>query len=220
MNPTRIASLLASGLKPAQVATIIGVTPARISQLVSEESFQLLLADKRVEFEKEDMEELTLSTKYAATEHLLINQIMEKAPSAELRDITAALRTISERQDRAKQRLIPPNNNNGNNNNGNSLTVISISLPNHAVPSTPVINISKQGEVIAIGEQTLAPLASTAVTNLFSKMRGEQNEPSTSIASTKEILAETVPSSYKEIEGIKEIEEEEKTGFLSYAAAY
>ena len=52
-------------------------------------------------------------------------------------------------------------------------TVVQISVPARAIPE---IQITKDKEVIAIGDRALAPLPSGQVTNLFSRMRGEQNE--------------------------------------------
>jgi len=197
MNRPRIASLLSTGLKPGQVATIIGVTPARISQLMQEESFKLLLADKAEEVNKTDIEETSLSAKYSAAEHALIAQVMEMAPMSELRDVTAALRVVGDRQEKMKTRIATPLNSVGVTNQ----VVVSITLPNHAVPSR-TFEMTTNKEVISIGDQTLAPLSSTAVTNLFSSLKnqkegleqieqqeGEYHEQSSSIAEPKESIA-------------------------------
>lgn len=172
MNPNRVADLLASGLKPSQVATIIGVTPARISQLLTDTEFKLLLDGKIVEVEQRDVEEINLSAKYSAAEHALVNQVMEMAPTSELRDVTAALRVVAERQERMKTRILSPTNNGGNTINN---TIIALSLPSHALANPPM-EITKTGEVISIGDRTLAPLSSTAVTNLFSRMSQSKTE--------------------------------------------
>lgn len=211
MNPNRVADLLASGLKPSQVATIIGVTPARISQLLLEPDFKLLLTSKTIEMEKRDVEEVSLSAKYSAAEHALVNQVMEMAPTSELRDVTAALRVVGERQERMKTRITPIKSGDIINN-----TIIALSLPSHAL-LMPAMEITKQGEVISIGDRTLAPLSSTAVTSLFAQMRNNNNEtdekegvryehsPNTE---SSEALASKAVSSDTAIE----------VGFLSYAA--
>lgn len=192
MNHERVASLLASGLQNTQVATIIGCSPARISQLLKEESFQLILASKQEEINKEDIEETSLSAKYAAAEHTLIQQVMDMAPSSELRDVTAALRVVGDRQEKMKSRLSPVQQ------LGTvQQTLISISIPSHALP-TPAIQMTSQGEVTSIGNNTLAPLTSTAVTNLFSKMRteekGEYHDTIPSIENSKGSSKETIPT--------------------------
>lgn len=206
MNLPRVADLLASGLKPAQVATIVGVTPARISQLLSEDSFKLLLSEKTAIIEAKDVEEITLSAKYTAAEHALVNQVMEMAPASELRDVTAALRVVAERQDRMRTRLLPVQNP-----NVARETIVVLALPSQAI-ALPVMDITNKGEVISIGERALAPLSSTAVTNLFSKMKGtlggivqkgEYNDPSPNSSASE-------TSSSKDISS--------KENFLNYAA--
>jgi len=169
MNHVRIASLLSTGLPASQVATIVGVSPARISQLLKEESFSLLLADKTALAEKDNFEELALSAKYNAAEHSLIQQVMDMAPVSELRDVTAALRVVAERQEKMKSRMTTPVQ-------SAPQVIVSITLPSHALP-TRTIEMTSQKEVISIGEHALAPMSSTAVTNLFATLR-----PSASVA--------------------------------------
>ena len=190
MNLDRITSLLASGLKPAQVATIIGVTPARISQLLSQEGFQLSLQAKLAVQEKEDVEEQAISAKYNAAEHALVNQVIEMAPTAELRDVTAALRVVAERQEKMKTRTsvqAPILH--------QQLTVVSVNLPAHAL-RIPEVHLNPAKEVVAIGEQQLAPMTSTAVTDLFTKLskkKGEDHVLQASTRNTKESSIEDVP---------------------------
>ena len=190
MNLDRITSLLASGLKPAQVATIIGVTPARISQLLSQEGFQLSLQAKLAVQEKEDIEEQAISAKYNAAEHALVNQVIEMAPTAELRDVTAALRVVAERQEKMKTRTsvqAPILH--------QQLTVVSVNLPAHAL-RIPEVHLNPAKEVVAIGEQQLAPMTSTAVTDLFTKLskkKGEDHVLQASTRNTKESAIEDVP---------------------------
>lgn len=176
MNHDRIATFLSNGLKPSQIATMVGCTPARITQIMSEDKFQLLLAEKQATQIEADIEEESISAKYLAAEHALIGQILELAPASELRDVTAALRVVSERQEKMKSRMNPVSP------RGDSTQVfVSVSLPAHAIPA-PVIEMTSAREVTSIGTQTLAPLSSGAVTNLFSSMNGgKQNEqiPST-----------------------------------------
>lgn len=166
MNIERITTLLASGLKPANVASIVGCSPSRISQLFKESiEFQNMLAEKTIEAEKTDIEEVALSSKYHAAEHLLLNQIIEMAPVSELRDVTAALRVVAERQDKAKTRLNPVQASTIIN------QVISISIPKHTMPE---INLTKDLEVISVNALNLAPLTSQGVTNLFKNMKEEK----------------------------------------------
>lgn len=162
----RIATLLASGLKSNQVSSIIGLSPARISQISTEESFQSLLQEKLADASKKDVEETAITAKYLSAEHLLIDQMVQMAPSAELRDVTAALRVITERQDKASLRRNPIHA---------GITVhqhvVQLNLPTHALPE---ITISKENEVTAINETNLAPLTADGVQNLFKRMKTEE----------------------------------------------
>ena len=171
MNLERIATLLASGLKPTNVATIVGCSPARISQLAKDSiEFQNLLAVKEAEAQTEDIEEAALSSKYHAAEHLLLNQIMDMAPVSELRDVTNALRVVADRQDKAKTRLNPIQGS-----QSVIQQVIQINIPAHALPE---VTLTREKEVISVNQTNLAPLTSAGVTNLFSQMKKEkENEP-------------------------------------------
>ena len=191
MNIERITTLLASGLKPSNVASIIGCSPARISQLAQQEDFKLLLASKQVLAEKDDVEEEHLSRKYHAAEHALLNQILELAPVAEMRDVTAALRVVAERQDKAKTRLNPATA-------SQSVVhqVIQITIPQHALPN---VVLTSDKEVLAIDNTNLAPLSSTGVTNLFASMKGKQNEPARIPQEATRVIEETLPTTTLEL---------------------
>jgi len=174
----RIATLLVAGLLPAQVATIVGVAPGRISQIMKEEDFALFLSAKEAENKDVDIEEVSLSGKYLAAEHALLAQVLSMAPSSELRDVTAALRVVAERQERAKSRMNPivqqaPVYN----------TIVSLSLPAHAVPE---LTFSGTKEVIAIENRNLAPLSSKGVLSLFKDMAAHKDDPTDAISNTSD----------------------------------
>ena len=195
MNIERITTLLASGLKPSNVASIVGCSPARISQLAQEPHFQNLLQAKIAETEADDVEEKTLSSKYHAAEHVLLNQIMEMAPISELRDVTAALRVVAERQEKAKTRLNPVQ--------GTTIInqTVQIAVPSHTLPE---ISLTKDLEVISVNTLNLAPLTSEGVTNLFKSMKEAKdvevarkieenyNEPNRILGKAEEAIAEAL----------------------------
>lgn len=187
----RIATLLASGLKSNQVSSIIGLSPARISQISAEESFQSLLQEKLADASKKDVEETAITAKYLSAEHLLIDQMVQMAPSAELRDVTAALRVITERQDKASLRRNPIHA---------GVTVhqhvVQLNLPTHALPE---IIISKENEVTAINETNLAPLTADGVQNLFKRMK------STELLGPSEARGSSLESDQPQINRIKSV---------------
>jgi hypothetical protein len=81
------------------------------------------------------------------------------APISELRDVTAALRVVGERQEKAKNRMNPIVSQQAVYN-----TVVQLSLPAHA---TPELSFGGAKEVIAIENRNLAPLSSSGVLSLF-----------------------------------------------------
>lgn len=166
MNLERVTTLLASGIQPSQVASIIGCSPARISQLYnSSEEFKNLLAEKKALADKQSEEEEILTTKYHAAEHILIKQIIDLAPASDMRDVTAALRVVSERQDKVKTRCNPIQPATIIN------QVVAISIPNHTLPE---IHLTKDREVTSVNAFNIAPLTSQGVTNLFKEMKKER----------------------------------------------
>lgn len=170
MNQTeRIASLLATGIPHTSVATIVGISPGRVSQLLKEESFQTLLAEKQTEVAEKDTEETNLSAKYLEAEHILLKQVIEMAPVSELRDVTAALRVVAERQEKAKTRTTPILQQSPVYN-----TIVQLGLPAHAVPE---LSFGQNREVTAIENRNLAPLGSAGVLGLFNAMRANNANP-------------------------------------------
>lgn len=183
MNLDRIASLIASGLKASQVATIVGCNPSRISQILTQEDFKLLLAPKLAEAEENFSESVALDAKYLNVEHLLLNAVADRMASAELKDITAALRAVAEAKYR-KATVTNPTQ-------GGTIhiqNIVQLSLPSHAI-QTPVIDISATNEVTAINEQTLAPLSSQGVENLFKSLSKENKNDTSRIPASPESYA-------------------------------
>lgn len=185
MNITRIATLLASGLKPANVASIVGCSPARISQLAKEsEEFRNLLALKEAEAQKDDIEETALSTKYHAAEHALLDQVLSMAPVSELRDVVGALRVVAERQEKVKTRLNPIVQSQPIINQ-----IVQINIPSHALPE---VVLTKDYEVVSVDNLNLAPLTSQGVTNLFKNMKEKENEQRRISAETERPIEEVI----------------------------
>ncbi len=206
MNQTeRIASLLATGIPHTSVATIVGISPGRVSQLLKEESFQTLLAEKQAETAEKDTEETNLSAKYLEAEHILLKQVIEMAPVSELRDVTAALRVVAERQEKAKTRTTPILQQSPVYN-----TIVQLGLPAHAVPE---LAFGQNREVTAIENRNLAPLGSGGVLSLFKQMSATGNagnpgkepshEPTRTLEEATGSSQDTLPSkTNKELEAV------------------
>lgn len=161
----RIIGFLAQGLRPAQIATIVGCTPSYISQLLGDdgpEDFKSALQDKAKELSaSDDVEEKTVSTKYLSMEHTLLKTIENRLNEAEFPALVNALKVVGDRQEKRAQRragLLAPQGANITQN------IVNISVPAHALPE---FRINGNLEVTAIGDRIMAPMSSAAVRQLF-----------------------------------------------------
>ena len=182
MKIDRIATLSASGLTPAAISTIVGVSPARISQIQATSEYEELLHAKTAELAEKDQEELSLSAKYLEAEHLLVKQVIEMAPISELRDVVGALRVVAERQEKAKARMNPVFHSQPVFNN-----IVQLQLPQHA---TPELAYGQNREVLAIENRALTPLSSTGVLGLFKSMAGQATSSSAASHASTEAAIE------------------------------
>ena len=189
----RAIHLLASGLQQVQVASILGITPALISQWKVKEEFTTSLEAATIEANKGDKEEVALTAKYHAAENALVDQVMALAPIAELRDVVAALRVVGERQDKAKTRLNPMAANPSTINQ----TVINLTLPSHSLPE---FSVNNDNQIVAIDSKSIAPLSAGGVADLFKQFSlnklENQNDPSR-IPSSAESSTPKAPEALK-----------------------
>lgn len=183
MQLDRIANLLATGLSNSAVASIVGLSPARITQLLNEsETLKLLVEEKKASLAEKDQEEINISAKYLQAEHALIKQVVELAPFAELRDVTAALRVVAERQEKAKARMNPIVQQQPVLNN-----VVQLYLPSHAISTESYApTLASNKEVIAIGNRSLTPLSSQGVLGLFKSLDTAERVPEDSASESAE----------------------------------
>lgn len=164
----RILNYLANGLKPAEVATIVGCTPAYISQLLATDDFKTEL-QARLSDQPEDAGEVRLDVRYEGLEHKLLTAMETSLVDAELPAITRALEVISKRQMQSKQIKNPGLG-------VTQVTMVSLTLPAHAVHSkAPTVQLNSQQEVISIEGMSLAPMASSSVKDLFSTLASRKN---------------------------------------------
>lgn len=165
----RIATFLSQGLKPAQISTIVGVSPSYISQLCSpdgpegfREHVQGLAADQQKELSEEDL----ITSKYLAVEHKLLSAMEGAMMGAELPAIANALKIVADRQEKRAARkagiLVPGGT------HSTQVNVTVLQLPNHAIPE---YQLNQQGQVIAVDGQALSPMSSLGVKQLFQARR-------------------------------------------------
>jgi len=165
MDERRAVEFLKKGLNPGQVAAIVGVSPGRISQLLSKEEVKLELEAARLEAQGQNKEEEILEAKTLATKNVILDQMMKRTDEATYMDLARAYEIIA-RAESLKRNPIPlgggPIFNNAN---------VLVTMPNRVVEHT--IQITKDNEVIAIGERALAPMPAARVTKLFEEMKND-----------------------------------------------
>jgi hypothetical protein len=168
----KILNYLAAGLRPSQVASLVGCSPGYISQLAGEEEFKEQLRAKMLD-SIEPVEE-TMDKRYQGLESDLINAMRDTIPNSELPAITRALEVVSRIRSDTYQRKNPlPQQGTTN------VHIVQLTLPAHAIPAAPVIQMSSNGEILAINEQLLAPLSSDGVKDLFTRIKERRIAAST-----------------------------------------
>lgn len=167
----RIKAYLADGLKPADVATILGCSPGYVSQLMKDENFKAeveaaLLANSKPQDE-------VLESRYHSLEHNIVKRMNEELAGAEIGDLTKALDSVTRANDARYKRKHPALQQPG----VNVTQVAHIYLPQHVMPA-PVMTLNEKSEVVAIDNKPLAPMSASGVKNLFAQMtlRNSVNE--------------------------------------------
>lgn len=170
MNKERAASYLGQGVPPGQVASIMGCTPAYISQLMKDEEFvKLVKKHEGVVDGTEEGEGKSIQAKYTGLEHQLIKAMGDALPNAELPAITRALEVVANRQEKAAMRKNPAGM---GTDSGRGVSVhVTLTLPTHAIPAQPVIQVNEKNEVVAIDDRSMAPMSSNGVEAMFRRKK-------------------------------------------------
>lgn len=169
MDKQRALHFIAAGLPPARVATIVGVSPGRISQLLKEEGIAEELEAARIDNQAKQDQDVLLEAKQTSIKHSLLDQLANTIHEASFMEIARAYDIITRADAATKRNNIPlPGTQIFNG------TLLQISLPGRIFEQE--IHVTKEKEVTAIGDRVLAPLQSAQVTSLFSRMKGDQNE--------------------------------------------
>lgn len=161
----RIMRYLADGVKPANISTIVGCKPSYISQLLADEDFQAQLAELIEQTQAEpDIEEKSLTSKYVTMEHKLLASMEGALADAKLSEITRALEVVAKRQidTKALNRPAPQTTN---------VTMVSLTLPATSRIHVPQVVMNETQEVVAIGNDVLAPMSSEGVKSMFQQLK-------------------------------------------------
>lgn len=163
----RILKLLINGLGPSEVAQIVGCSPGYVSQLCKDTDFLSAIEAGKIESSTKNTEEEHLDTRYQSLEHKLLSAANNTIGEASFSEIINAIEKINKRKDQvhARKNPIQPSASD----KFLTVNVVSLQLPAHAIANNnpPVITLNDKQEIIAIGEQALAPMSSDAVKNLF-----------------------------------------------------
>jgi hypothetical protein len=165
----KIKHYLAAGLKPADIVSLVGCSPAYISQLLQDESF------------KQDVQELAtnapalpetrLENKYEVLEHKIVECMAAEAVGSDLNTLSRALDSVTRARDARHKKTLPF----GGANPTIIQNVTSISVPYHAL-AMPKMVLNENAEVIAIDDKPMAPLSSEGVKKLFSDIASRREE--------------------------------------------
>ena len=170
MDTSKAVHYLSLGLPPSQVASIVGVSPGRISQLLADPEIKKQIAIKELDdIQRRSPEEERIDAKILSVKNTILDGIAASANEATFMELARAYEMIS-RAESLKKNPLPLA--------GTNLfagMTVQISIPQRVLEHE--IHVTGEKEVIAIGDKTLAPLPSAQVTELFKRMKGEQDEP-------------------------------------------
>lgn len=163
MNTSKIVNYLAGGLSVQEVASIIGCTPAYISQLAQKDDFKSALQAARIDAVEKSDEEEVLENKYLGTENILLDTLKATASMADFRDVAYALKVVSEAKDLKHKQKHPATQG-----QLNTVNIVQLQIPAHIVPE---FKVNSQNEVESVGGKPMAPLSTEGVRNLFANLK-------------------------------------------------
>lgn len=171
MNIERAIHFLSLGVRPGQVASILGVSPGRISQLLSQPEIKEKLDALAVSMTSQDVDKQRIEAKELAAKDSLLDSITARREEATFMELARAYDIICRAESYRKNPLPMPGAQIFNG------TVVQIAMPIQGLKALD-IQVTKAGEIIAVGDRELAPMSATGVMNLFKavQIEGECHE--------------------------------------------
>ena len=171
MNIERAIHFLSLGVRPGQVASILGVSPGRISQLLSQPEVKEKLDALAVSMNSQDVDKQRIEAKELAAKDSLLDSITARREEATFMELARAYDIICRAESYRKNPLPMPGAQIFNG------TVVQIAMPIQGLKALD-IQVTKAGEIIAVGDRELAPMSATGVMNLFKavQIEGECHE--------------------------------------------
>lgn len=176
MNKEKAIDLLSMGVRPGQVASILGVSPGRISQLLAIPEVSKIIEEKQLLASTENRENEVILAKESAVKHNLLNALSERSSEASFMELARSYEIIA-RCESLRKNNVPMAGTQVFNGQ-----VIQVALPLQALSSFRELEVQQtsEKEIIAIENRELAPMSAQNVTALFSSLRagkaGGQNE--------------------------------------------
>lgn len=152
----QVASYLGQGFTQVDTARICGCTESYVSQLIREESFKDKL---KVEYAK--YQGLRVDQKLVRLKEKTINRIIEQLEYAEIPDAVRILEAVSRIENAKVASTIPTGG-----------TVQHITVNMGQMVQTEKVTFNERREIIAIGERSLAPMATEGVRKMFEGLSG------------------------------------------------
>lgn len=157
----QLAELAAEGYSEFKIASVLGLKVVTVKEMLGLEEIKELI----IKFRARPKEDIT-NRKYERIEDLALKTIEDNLAMAELPDALKVLDTIT------KRRLVEQSK---GNNTGQplvgSISIVNISLPERLVPEqNTTMTLNENGEIIAVGGRSFAPLSAPGVQEIFSKI--------------------------------------------------
>jgi plasmid maintenance system antidote protein VapI len=152
----QIAEFLSQGMKASDVASVIGVQPSVISELINtDEGFRELLRQKIIANRQQ-----RITTKYDTLEENTLKQLNDAVVTAEVSELTRVLESIAKIKAANKSVMFA-------NVYQNPTQGVVLQFPQQVVQQ---ITLNDNRQIVAIGEQNLAPMAISKVKDVFASM--------------------------------------------------
>lgn len=205
----KLAYYLAQGAQPALAASICGVTPGYVSQLLRQmredkeagrsNAFADALAQQQAQQQEECSETEQLKVRYLSMEHRALNAIENKLQEGTLREQVSALQAIADIQDRRLKAAAPPP---ASSPTGIQFNITQVMLPGHAL-TMPKVELDSMQRVVAVDQQPMAALTGMQVRNMFMAIKQQQApEPQNQVAvSVQNAIMQAENAGHNVIEG-------------------
>lgn len=157
----RVATLLSQGIGPSQVAKAVGCSPSYISDMAANDAeFQELVQ----EYGAQNVErECEVNESYANIEKEALDAMSSLIPTADMRELSLALKSVNDRNTRVGQGK-------GGNGQEGGITV-AVQLPSFITQNIQ-IETNERNEIIEVQGKSMISLTPAALSDKLNSMKG------------------------------------------------